>query len=149
LLYVIIWRFYEVFKTFSTASTLRLSLYRRIASSKTREALKAAESEIKERFGFIPDEVNHLLDIMRLKIMARDLRILKIHDMQGKVIVSFSPDTKVEPRDIFALSESGNRNIRFLQDGFEFILKGLTWQEIYQEISVILEELSGTTPLLV
>lgn len=129
--------------------TLRLSLYRRVASSKTHESLKALKSEIEDRFGIMPDEVKHLFDIMRLKIIARDLRIIKLHDMPGRVVVNFSPETKVEPNYIFALAKSENLRIRFLQDGFEFFLKGKNWHEIYQEISGILEELNRMTPLLV
>ncbi len=129
--------------------TLRLSLYRRIALSKTEESLEALKTEIEERFGFIPAEVNQLFDIMRLKIIARDLRITKIYDKDDRVIFSFSPDTKVEPNNIFALSKTNNRKIRFLQDGFEFVLKGHSWHEVYKEISGVLKELKKTPPLLV
>jgi transcription-repair coupling factor (superfamily II helicase) len=117
--------------------TLRLSLYRRIASSKTNEAIEALELEIKDRFGRPPDEVKNLLDIMRLKIMARELLITKIHDTQGNIRVIFSPDTKVEPRDIFELRKKRNGRIKFLPDGFEVDLSGFPWEKIFEEISYL------------
>ncbi len=50
------------------------------------------------------------LDIMRLKITARELLITKIQDSDGRISVTFSPDTKVEPKDIFALrAKSGGK----------------------------------------
>jgi transcription-repair coupling factor (superfamily II helicase) len=117
--------------------TVRLSLYRRIASAKTYEALHAIEPELEDRFGRIPDEVKNLIDIMRLKIPARELLITKIHDINGRVNVLFSPDTRVEPKDIFALSKKTNRKMRFLPDGFELDLKGLPWEEVHQNISAL------------
>jgi len=117
--------------------TLRLSLYRRIASSKTNEAIEAIELEIDDRFGRIPDEVKNLLDIMRLKTMARELLVTKIQDVQGKVRIVFSPDTKVEPRDIFELRKKRNGKIKFLPDGFEVDLMGFPRERIYEEISYL------------
>lgn len=117
--------------------TLRLSLYRRVASSKTDEALKALEFEIQDRFGKPPEEVKNLLDIMRLKMMAKELLITKILDTQGRVRIFFSPDTKVEPQDIFELRKKRDGKIKFLPDGFELDLKGLPWEQVYKEVSSV------------
>ncbi len=117
--------------------TLRLSLYRRIASSKTNEAIEALESEIKDRFGRPPDEVKNLIDIMRLKMTARDLHVAKIQDAQGRIRIIFSPDTKVEPQDIFELCKKRDGKIKFLPDGFEVDLSGFPWEKIYKEISYL------------
>jgi transcription-repair coupling factor (superfamily II helicase) len=115
--------------------TLRLSLYRRIASSKTEDALKTIDSELVDRFGGSPEEVKNLIDIMRLKIMARKLLITKVRDVHGKITVLFSPDTKIEPKDIFELSKKIKDTMRFLPEGFELDLQGLPWEEIYQKVS--------------
>jgi transcription-repair coupling factor (superfamily II helicase) len=117
--------------------TLRLNLYRRIASSRTQEALRALELEIDDRFGRPPDEVKHLMDIMRLKITAKELFIIKIQDVHGTVRILFSPDTKVEPQDIFELHKKTSREIRFLPEGFELDVKGLPWEKVYEEISAL------------
>ncbi|MEW6003114.1 MAG: transcription-repair coupling factor [Nitrospirota bacterium] len=121
--------------------TLRLSLYRRIASSRLPEDLEALELEMKDRFGEPPEEIKNLLDVMRLKIMARELLIKKIEDVHGKIRLSFSPDTKIEPRDIFELHRRRDGKIRFLPEGFDVDLKGLPWQRVYKEISEIMIEL--------
>jgi transcription-repair coupling factor (superfamily II helicase) len=100
--------------------TLRLSLYRRIASARTEEALKGIEYEMNDRFGRPPQAAKNLLDIMRLKAMARELLITKIQDTQGRIQVLFSHDTKVQPRDIFELD-----------------LRGLPWEDVYREVSSV------------
>jgi len=126
--------------------TLRLSIYRRIASSGTHEALKALEFEMEDRFGKPPVEVKNLLDIMRLKIMARGLLIAKIQDMQGRIQVTFSPDTKVTPQDIFGLQKKRDGKIRFLPDGFEVDLRGLPWEKVFEEVSSLFTSLEKSLP---
>jgi transcription-repair coupling factor (superfamily II helicase) len=129
--------------------TLRLSIYRRIASSKTHEILKSIESEMEDRFGKIPEEVRNLTDIMRLKITARELLVTKIQDSNGRVNVIFSPDTKVEPKDIFALRGKSGVDMRFQPDGFDLDLKGLSRKEVYRNVAEIMNELKKSAPLLV
>jgi transcription-repair coupling factor (superfamily II helicase) len=120
---------------------LRLSLYRRIASSKTDEALKALEFEMKDRFGKPPEEVKNLLDIMRLKIMAKELLITKIQDTQGRIRILFSPDTRVEPKDIFELRKKRDGKIKFLPEGFEIDFGGLPWEQVCKEVSSLFTSL--------
>jgi transcription-repair coupling factor (superfamily II helicase) len=129
--------------------SLRLGMYRRIASSKTHEALKAVESEIEDRFGDTPREVNNLLDIMRLKITAGELLVTKIQDMNGRVSIMFSPDTKIEPKDIFEVGKRRDGKVRFLPEGFDIDLRGLPWEEVYRKISDVMSELKNRPSLLV
>lgn len=129
--------------------TLRLSIYRRIASSKSHEALKAVEAEMEDRFGRIPQAVKNLVDVMRLKITARELLIKKIQDSNGQVSILFSSDTKVNPKDIFELGKKKDGKMRFLPDGFELNLKGLPWGKIYKNVSETMDELKMSPSLLV
>ncbi len=99
--------------------TLRLSLYRRIACLRTEEEIGEFSSEISDRFGGLPEEMLHLLDVMRLKVLARLLSVAKVEETKGKARVIFSPGTKVQPEQIFGLHESRKGRIRFLPDGFE------------------------------
>ena len=129
--------------------TLRLGIYRRIASSKTHDTLKAIESEMEDRFGKIPEEVKNLTDIMRLKITARELLITTIRESDGRISVTFSPETKVEPKDIFELRTKSGVNMSFLPDGFDLDLKGFSRKEVYRNVSEIMHELKKSVPLLV
>jgi len=90
---------------------------------------------MRDRFGEFPTEFRHLMDIMRLKIMARKLFITKIQDFEGKVRILFSPKTNVEPQDIFRLQEERKGRIRLLPEGFEIDMRGFIWDKIYKEIS--------------
>lgn len=122
--------------------TVRLGIYRRIASAKTHEALKAIESEMEDRFGKRPDEVKNLTNIMRLKITARELLVSKIQESNGRVSVLFSPDTKVEPKEIFELRGKSGVDMRFLPDGFDLDLGGYSREEVYNKVSEMMNELT-------
>ncbi len=115
--------------------TLRLSIYRRIASARTQEELNTLEFEMEDRFGKPPPEVRNLLDIMRLKIMAKGLLITNIHDIDGRIQIRFSPDTKVRPEDIFEFQRNKDGKIRFIPEGLEIDLKGLLWENIFEELN--------------
>jgi transcription-repair coupling factor (superfamily II helicase) len=101
--------------------SVRMSLYRRIANAHNPEDLSDIEAEMKDRFGTVPEEVRRLLDIMRLKIMARRLSILKIFETDRKIRVVFSKDTVVATEKVLALQKAFH-GMRFHKDGFELNL---------------------------
>lgn len=111
--------------------TIRLSLYRKIAALKNKNALYSLASEVEDRFGKLPIEVRCLLDIMNLKILSRQLLIKKINEANGIISIHFSDDTKVQPEDIFKLREKVGRKMRFLSDGFEISINRSSWDEKY------------------
>ena len=114
--------------------TVRMSVYRRIANAYSPEDLSDIEAEMTDRFGAVPDEVGRLLDIMRLKGMARRLSILKISETDRKIQVVFSKDTSVATEKVLALQQTFH-GIRFHRDGFELSLKGISTNEAHREVS--------------
>ena len=50
---------------------LRLGLYRRLSSLDDQTALEGFAAELHDRFGPLPEEVNHLLDILSIKLLCR------------------------------------------------------------------------------
>ena len=72
--------------------SLRLDLYRRVASARTEEDLEAARSEAEDRFGPPPVEVQTLLDLARLRIAA---------DAAGvEEIGMFRQQVRIKPVDV-------------------------------------------------
>jgi transcription-repair coupling factor len=64
----------------------RLSLYLRVAGSRTAEELERIVAEIEDRYGPMPAEVLNLVDYGRIRILADRLGIEKV-DRQGSVVV--------------------------------------------------------------
>lgn len=101
-------------------TTLRLGFYRRIAALATEEDIVSFASEMRDRFGGLPQEVKNLMDIVRLKTLCRSLLITRIREARDRVQVTFSSDTPVQPAYILALGKKGRKGaVRILQDGFE------------------------------
>jgi len=121
--------------------TLRLSFYRRIASIEREDEIEELRSELEDRFGMPPEEVLNLIDIMRLKILARELMIKGIRETQGKIQVIFSTNAKVRPENILALYKSRSRMIKFLPEGFEIRPKDLEWRKRFKKIHGVINEL--------
>lgn len=121
--------------------TLRLSMYRRIASAKNDDELYALSDEMTDRFGRPPIEVKNLFDIIRLKIISRKLQIADINESRGNIRIIFAKHTKVPPEKILRLHNITARKIRFHPDGFEFSIKGLSWGETYKALRDVLEKL--------
>jgi transcription-repair coupling factor (superfamily II helicase) len=125
--------------------TLRLSFYRRIAGLRTEREIGEFSAELRDRFGSPPAEVMRLLDVMRLKIPARVLSVIRVEESRAKVRIVFSPDTTVKPDRIFELHESRKGKIRFLPDGFEIDLSGTGPGAAFGEVHRALKELVEKT----
>ena len=50
---------------------VRLGLYRRLSAVESHEAIEAFAAELIDRFGPLPEEVRHLLDIVEIKGLCR------------------------------------------------------------------------------
>ncbi len=126
---------------------IRMSLYRRISSLKTEKNVDELAAELRDRFGQAPQEVSHLLAVMRLKLVARELMTLKIHMVQERVRVVFSPDTPVQPEMIFNLHEAWKGRMKYLPGGFEIDMKkrdvDTILAEIYQAADALRQALSA------
>jgi transcription-repair coupling factor (superfamily II helicase) len=68
---------------------LRLGLYRRLADLTTTEEIDAFGAELIDRFGPLPEEVEHLLKIVYIKSLCRRANVDKIDAGPKGVVVSF------------------------------------------------------------
>jgi transcription-repair coupling factor (superfamily II helicase) len=122
---------------------IRLSIYRRIASARDKNSLEDLRDELKDRFGTPPQETLRLLEIMDLKLLAKNLLITRIQNIAGKIKVVFAPETPITPERIFSLYKSNKRRIRLLPEGgIEIDLKDRGWDEMLTELKKVIQTLS-------
>ena len=121
---------------------VRMSFYRRISSFRTDPEIEQCMSELRDRFGPLPREAANLLDIMRLKLLAKTILILKVRSHRDGVIVTFSPDTPVRPQQIFDLHQTKGDRVKFLPDGFEMSMKGRGDHEIIGDLHAVAGQLA-------
>ena len=81
----------------------RLILYKRIANSENSEQLRDLRVEMIDRFGLLPEAVNTLFDVTRLKQIAQTLGVLKLDvgEEGGRIIFNEKPT--IDPMKIMAL----------------------------------------------
>ncbi|MBI5195672.1 MAG: transcription-repair coupling factor, partial [Nitrospirae bacterium] len=112
--------------------TLRLSVYRKIASAKHTGALIGILTEMKDRFGKPPERTLRLLEVMELKLAAKKFSIVRIQNTNGKIKIIFTSETGAAPQKIFNLYRGREKYLKFLEaGGIELDLRGKTWEEIF------------------
>ena len=86
--------------------SLRLSIYKRIASAKTKNELDDIQVELIDRFGLLPQAAKNLVHIAKLKLKAQTIGISRIDAGPAGGSIEFSDDTKVDPMFIIGLIQS-------------------------------------------
>lgn len=86
--------------------TLRLSMYKRIASAENSEELRAVQIEMIDRFGLLPDAAKNLVRITELRNRAGQLGIRKIDGGPQGISLEFAEDTKVNPGYLIELIQT-------------------------------------------
>ena len=95
---------------------LRLGLYRRIASAKNTGTLDELLEELRDRFGEPPDPVIRLVEIMDLKITAKQLGISRIQNRSGRIRIYFATGTAVSPEKILEQHKNSDEFLKFFPD---------------------------------
>ncbi len=120
---------------------VRMSFYRRISSFKADRDIEDFVSELRDRFGPLPREVQNLLGVMKLKLLAKGLLVTKMRNVKDRVTVIFSPDTPVQPRQIGELHQTREGRLKYLADGFEIRVDGSGGEEILGDMLSVMDEL--------
>jgi len=81
----------------------RVLLYRRLSSVESEEAIADIESEIRDRFGELPEEVTNLLGLMRIKLYLKRLHVVRMSCGPKKTSLQFAPTTPASPQKIVRL----------------------------------------------
>lgn len=88
---------------------LRLSLYRRLAELPDQPAIEAFAAEMIDRFGPLPEEVQHLLEIVSVKILCRKANIEKIDVGPKGVVIGFRDNIFANPAGLLRwIGEQGS-----------------------------------------
>jgi transcription-repair coupling factor (superfamily II helicase) len=81
---------------------VRLALYRRLAEIEDEREIEAFGAELVDRFGSLPQEVEHLLQIVAIKALCRRANVEKIETGPKGAVVSFRDNTFANPDRLVA-----------------------------------------------
>jgi transcription-repair coupling factor (superfamily II helicase) len=90
---------------------LRLSFYKRLATAKTSEQIDALLEELVDRFGKLPRQAQTLIDVHRLRVLARPYGVVKVDAAPGVIHITFKANPPVDPMRIIELVQK-NRHIK-------------------------------------
>jgi transcription-repair coupling factor (superfamily II helicase) len=99
----------------------RLSIYRRLSLSRSEEEVEAIREELVDRFGKIPVEVSHLLEVIKVKILLTQLSIKKFEETPSQIVLTFDERTRVPPQKVVAMVHGGEGRYRLTPDSKLFI----------------------------
>ncbi len=90
---------------------LRLSFYKKLATAKTGDQIDALTEEIVDRFGKLPVQAQTLIDVHRLRVIAKPYGVVKVDAAPGVIHITFRANPPVEPMRIIELVQK-NRHIK-------------------------------------
>jgi transcription-repair coupling factor (superfamily II helicase) len=90
---------------------LRLSFYKRLATAKTVDQIDTLLEEIVDRFGKLPPQGQTLIDVHRLRVLARPFGVVKVDAAPGVINITFKANPPVDPMRIIELVQK-NRHIK-------------------------------------
>ena len=94
----------------------RLSLYRRLSLSRSEEEVERIRGELIDRFGKNPKEVDHLLEVIKVKILLTRLSIKKLEETPSQFVLTFDKSTPVSPQRVVDFVHQGGGKYRFTPD---------------------------------
>ena len=132
-------------------SNQKIEIYQDIALCKNEEDIQNVTDEIIDRFGDMPGELENLIDIARIKYLAKALKISKIASKKTAVLITFAENQfsydipklvkeygnrlkfSAGIKPMITLEIGTNNEMKILNDVTEF-LKTLDKMEINQKI---------------
>ena len=121
-------------------SSQKIEIYQDIALCKTEEDIQNITDEIIDRYGVLPTKVQNLLEIARIKNLARKVNVIKISQKKDSVIFLYN-NGKFDTSLVEPMVKKYNRRIRFsntLEPYITLLLDGKNDKEKLKEIQEFL-----------
>jgi transcription-repair coupling factor (superfamily II helicase) len=92
--------------------TVKMEIYKKIASIVNQDDLDALHAELEDRFGPLPEDVQSLLSLAEIRVLARRLSIASIKERKGVITLEFSKVSKVSVERLLALMRESSGRIK-------------------------------------
>ncbi|OUS28960.1 transcription-repair coupling factor [Thalassotalea sp. 42_200_T64] len=122
--------------------SMRLSFYKRIASSNNNNELDEIQVELIDRFGLLPQATKHIFHIAKIRLTAEAIGIARIDAGINGGSIEFNSNTRIDPMQIIGLIQQ-QPNI-FKMDGankLKFAIKTEDNQARFTLITNMVEQL--------
>lgn len=121
---------------FIESNSQKIEIYQNIALCRTEEDIQNVIDEIIDRYGHMPEELENLIEIARIKNLCKEANVLKISQRKDKVVFYFDK-SKFNPEIVDKLIKKYSSNIRF-STGVEPYITLNIGNKIIEEIKAFL-----------
>jgi transcription-repair coupling factor (superfamily II helicase) len=120
----------------------RLVTYKRISLASGEEDLAEIRAELLDCYGYVPVEIDYLLEVIRIRDLLKVLKGKKMGYDGKQLVVVFQPDSPIDPARILMLSRTVAKGVKLTPD-FKLIvpLPGLTGMKVTATIRELLRSL--------
>ncbi|MCR9094468.1 MAG: transcription-repair coupling factor [bacterium] len=94
----------------------RLVFYKRLSSARDENEVALIRDELLDRYGRMPSEAENLLEVIRLKILARRLGILRIETQRGELVLQAAAQSRIDPDRLIQLLTHARSGLRVTPD---------------------------------
>ncbi len=92
---------------------MRLSFYKKLATAKNAEQVDALLEEIVDRFGKLPPQAQNLIDVHRLRVIAKPYGVVKVDAAPHLITITFKKDAPIDGMRVIELIQK-NRHIKLV-----------------------------------
>ena len=95
---------------------VRLALYRRLSSVETHDAIESFAAELIDRFGPLPEEVRHLLDVVEIKALCRQAGVQQVDAGPKGAVIAFRNKEFANPDGLIAFIRDEGHKVKLQPD---------------------------------
>src|SRR5690606_2610609 len=103
-------------ETYGPDLPLRLGLYRRLSGLERRPEVDEFAAELVDRFGELPEEVRHLLDLMEIKGLCRQASVAQVEAGPKGVVLTFRNNAFTNPEGLVDLIQRSRGKMKLQPD---------------------------------
>jgi transcription-repair coupling factor (superfamily II helicase) len=121
----------------------RLSLYKRLSSSRQSGDLAQLHGELLDRYGPVPEPVERLLEVMEIRLLAKAARAVSVQVTRGFIAFTFDPQLLPVQERVRNLMDRYRGKLRFTSPhAFQLPVEDQQWKTVFQDIKRILQVLA-------
>lgn len=124
----------------------KMQLYKAIAACRSEEDVADVADDIIDRYGDPPHQVVALLEVARLRTLAREVGIAGLTQKGQQVIITLSPDMYLTPDEVIALIRTSQRRLAPLpgkERELVFRTEGLPLEKVSAALRHILQQMKN------
>ena len=123
-------------------SSQKIEMYQNIALCRNEEDIQNVIDEMIDRFGNMPDEIENLIDIARIKILCKKMKISKVQSRRNFVLFIFEPgELNIDVNELVKRYKNKIKFTQGIKPQITLSLDKTTEKEILKETQTFLKSL--------